>query len=180
MDYVSLLTDDELRIICRMIPLQHFRDYFKSNPQKFHKIWTSCRPEKVSPEIVEKLAVNNRTTPFMSNVLNNGIQALLGIMQNELAIFTDAGDDIHTALLRLLPKSIFCEHVDLYLKLSDFSYTPEYCELLQCALKEVESTRKAAEAVQTAVKQNDSVEAELEKFRGELAEAQKELESQKD
>ena len=82
MDHISKITDDELRIICELIPLQFFRECFKGNPQKFHKIWSSCRPEKVSLEIVQKLAVSNRRVPFISDVLNNGIQALLNIMQN--------------------------------------------------------------------------------------------------
>lgn len=176
MDYVSKLTDDELREICGMIPLQHFRDCFKGSPQQFHKIWPSCRPEKVSPEIVEKLAVSHRDAPFVSDVLNTSIRALLDIMQDELVVFIDAGDDKYTALLRLLPKSMFCGHVDLYLKLADPSYTPEYSELLQCALREIEGVKKPAEAAQMVAERNNAAEDELEKLRGELTEAQKELE----
>lgn len=176
MDYVSKLTDDELRELCGIIPLQHFRDCFKGNPQQFHKIWPSCRPEKVSPEIVEKLAVGHRDAPFVSDVLNTSIRALLDIMQDKLAVFIGAGDDKHTALLRLLLKSMFCGHVDLYLKLADPSYTPEYSELLQCALREIEGARKAAEDAQAAAERNNAAEDELEKLRGELAEARKELE----
>lgn len=175
MDYISKLTDDELRIICGLVPLQHFRDCFKGNPQQFHRIWTSCRPEKVSLEIVQKLAVSNRRVPFISDVLNNSIQALLNIMQNRLTALTDTGDDLHTALLRLLPESQFCEHVDLYLKLSNPSYAPEYSELLQSALKEVEVAKKATEAAQAAVRQDDATETELEKLRDDLAKARKEL-----
>ena len=179
MDYISKLTDDELRIICELIPLQYFRDCFKNNPQKFHKIWPSCRPEKVSPEIVKKLAVNHRSVPLISDVLNSGIQMLLDTMQNELDTRIDAGDDPHTALLRLLPTSQFCKYEDIYLKLSNPSYAPEYSALIRSALKEVEGAKKAVEAARAAVKQDDAAEVEIEKLREDLAKVRKELDEQR-
>lgn len=175
MDYISKLTDDELRIVCKFIPLQHFREYFKNHTQQFHKILPGRLPEKVSPEIVGRLAVNHRRIPFISGVLNNGIQTLLDSMQNEMTALIDSGDNSHTALLRLLPESQFCEHVNLYLKLSNPSYAPEYSELLQSALKEIEIAKKATEAAQAAVRQDGATETELEKLRDDLARVRKEL-----
>ena len=179
MDHISKITDGELRIICELIPIQFFREYFKGNPQKFHKIWSSCRPEKVSLEIVQKLAISHRRTPFMSDVLNNGIQVLLDTMQDRLTVLIDAGDDLHTALLRLLPESQFDEYVELYLKLSYPSHAPEYSELMRSALKEIEEAKNAAEAAQEAIKRDGTAEVELQKLREELATMRKELDEQR-
>lgn len=179
LDHISKLTDDELRIICELVPLQYFRDCFKGSPQKFHKIWSSCRPEKVTLEILQRLAVSHRRTPFMSDVLNNGIQILLDTMQDRLTAFTDADEDLHTALLRLLPNSQFSEYVDLYLKLSNPSYAPEYSELMRSALKEIEEAKKAAETAQEAIKQDGVAEVELKELHEELEKMRKELDKQR-
>ena len=107
MDHISKLTDEEVKTVCGMIPIKYFRDAFKSNTQKFHKLCPGHRPEKVLPDTVGKLVASHRDDPFLSDVLNNGIRLLLGIVQKELSKFTDAGDDDQTALLRALPESIF-------------------------------------------------------------------------
>jgi len=178
LDYVSKLTDEELRIICGLIPLKHFRDCFKSSPQKFHKIYSRCRPEKVTLEDVEILAVNQRNNPYLSNLLNDSIQILLDKTQDTISTFTNAGEDIHTALLRALPKSGFREHIDLYLKLSEPAYTPEYAQLLRIAVKEIEAAGNAADAEQIGIQQKSTTE-ETEVLRKKLAETVQELEAQR-
>ena len=93
MDHISKLTDEEVKVVCGMIPIKYFRDVFKSNTQKFHKLCPGHRPEKVLPDTVGKLVASHRDDPFLSDVLNNGIRLLLDIVQKELSKFTDAGDD---------------------------------------------------------------------------------------
>ena len=145
MDHISKLTDEEVKVVCGMIPIKYFRDVFKSNTQKFHKLCPGHRPEKVHPDTVEKLVVSRRDDSFLSNVLNNGIQLLLDIVQKELSIFTDAGDDDQTALLRVLPESDFHDHIALYLKLSMENCPAEYARLLESAIKEISARRKSVE-----------------------------------
>jgi len=173
LDYVSKLTDEELRIICGLISLKRFRDSFKSNPQKFHKIYSRCRPEKVTLEDVKILAVNQRNNPYLSNLLNDSIQNLLNTTQDT---FTNAGNDIHTALLRALPKSAFRDHIDLYLKLSEPAYTPEYAQLLRSAVKEIEAAGSVANAKQIGIQQESKTEETVE-LRKKLAEMEQELEA---
>ena len=38
MDYISKLTDEELRVICDLIPVRHFREAFKMSPKRFNRL----------------------------------------------------------------------------------------------------------------------------------------------
>ena len=179
MDHISKLTDEEVKTVCGMIPIKYFRDAFKSNTQKFHKLCPGHRPEKVLPDTVGKLVASHRDDPFLSDVLNNGIRLLLDIVQKELSKFTDAGDDDQTALLRALPESDFHDHIALYLKLSMENCPAEYARLLESAIKEISARRKSVETYEemkqtpgadttaalmeklTALEQNTELEREM-------------------
>ena len=179
MDHISKLTDEEVKTVCGMIPIKYFRDAFKSNTQKFHKLCPGHRPEKVLPDTVGKLVASHRDDPFLSDVLNNGIRLLLDIVQKELSKFTDAGDDDQTALLRALPESDFHDHIALYLMLSMENCPAEYARLLESAIKEISARRKSVETYEemkqtpgadttaalmeklTALEQNTELEREM-------------------
>ena len=177
MDYISKLSDDELRIICRLIPIKFFRDCFKQSPKQFHKVFSGQRAETISLEKVESLVPNNRNAAFISDILNTGIQTLLDSINSEISKLTNSGTNIHTALLRVLPKSVFYEHIDLYLKLSESTYIPEYAELMQRAIREIEEKSEAAAAEQAVITQEDTV-AELSKLQKELENVTQKLEEQ--
>ena len=66
-------------------------------------------------------------------------------MQKKLSVYTDAGDDDQTALLRVLPESDFHDHIALYLKLSMENCPAEYARLLESAIKEISARRKSIE-----------------------------------
>lgn len=147
MDYISKVTDEELRVICDLIPLRHFREAFKMSPKRFNRL-SKYRPEKVPLSEIKRIVVNRGSDPFMSDLLNSSIQTLLNIVHEQISLFTDAGDDAHTAILRTLPKSDFREHMDLYFKLSGDTYSSEYAALVQSAIIEIEAKGKIADAAE--------------------------------
>jgi hypothetical protein len=173
-DYISKLTDEELRVICDLIPVRHFREAFKMSPKRFNRL-SKYRPEKVPLSEIKRIVVNRGSDPFMSDLLNFSIQMLLDIMHKQTSLFTDAGNDAHTALLRALPKSDFREHMDLYFKLSGDTYSPEYAALVQSAIVEIEAKGKIVDAAEAEAAQDEGSSAELEHLRSALAEAQQNL-----
>ena len=177
MDNISKLSDDELRIACSLVPIKFFRDSFKQNPEKFHKVYPGQRAETISLEKVEWLALNKRNSSFIVDLLNTGIQTLLNGVQKEISKLADMGEDTHTALLRVLPKSVFCEHMDLYLKLSQDTYIPEYAELLQSAIKETEAKCQDVAATQAAITQKNAAE-QIVKLQSQLKETEQRLEEE--
>lgn len=174
MDYISRLTDEELRTLCGLIPLKHFRDYFKMYPKSFNKL-SKFRPEKVPLSEIQRIVVNRGNDPFVLNLLNPSIQALLDIVNGQISLFTDAGEDVHTALIHALPRSDFKEHMDLYFKLSGDVYAPEYAALVQSAIAEIEARGKLADIAETEAARDKNASAELEHLKSEIAEAQKNL-----
>lgn len=102
MDYISRLTNEELCVLCDLIPLKHFRDCFKMAPKNFNKL-SKFRPEKVPLAEIKRIVVNRGNDPFISDLLNSSVQALLNILNKQISLFADAGEDIHTALIHALP-----------------------------------------------------------------------------
>lgn len=174
MDYISRLADEELRTLCGLIPLKHFRDYFKMHPKSFNKL-SKFRPEKVPLSEIQRIVVNRGNDPFVLNLLNSSIQALLDIVNGQISLFTDAGEDVHTALIHALPRSDFKEHMDLYFKLSGDVYAPEYAALVQSAIAEIEARGKLADAAEAEAVRDKNASAELEHLKSKIAEAQKNL-----
>ena len=76
-DYISDLTDEDLHMVCDLIPLKHIRTYFKCNPQKFRKICSISRAEKVSPELAKRLILSHRNDVFISDFLNAELSGFL-------------------------------------------------------------------------------------------------------
>lgn len=179
MDYISKVTDEELRVICDLIPLRHFREAFKMSPKRFNRL-SKYRPEKVPLSEIKRIVVNRGSDPFMSDLLNSSIQTLLNIVHEQISLFTDAGDDAHTAILRALPKSDFREHMDLYFKLSGDTYSSEYAALVQSAIIEIEAKGKIADAAEAETVRDEDSSVELEHLRSALAEAQQNLAQERD
>lgn len=179
MDYISKLTDEELRVICDLIPVRHFRESFKMSPKRFNRL-SKYRPEKVPLSEIKRIVVNRGSDPFISDLLNSSIQMLLDVVHKQISLLTDAGDDAHTALLRALPKSVFLEHMDLYFKLSGDTYSPEYAALVQSAIIEIEAKGKIADAAEAETVRDEDSSVELEHLRSALAEAQQNLVQERD
>jgi len=135
LDHISKMTDNERKIICKLIPVKCFQDHFRKNPQEFNRIWKG--QYKLSQEQIEKLIMKFWDRPFLSDFLNESIQYMLDRTQEKISNHMDAGDDLHTALLWALPESDFFEYPALYVKLAHESYSAEYGELLESALREL-------------------------------------------
>ena len=100
-NFISDLTDEDLHMVCDLIPLKHVRTYFKCNPQKFRKICSFSRAEKVSPELAEKLILGHRDDSFISDFVNTELSGFLDVTQTRIAANTESGNDIHTAFLQV-------------------------------------------------------------------------------
>lgn len=177
MDYISRVTDEELCMICDLIPLKHFRDFFKKNPKKFNKL-SKYRPERVPLTEVKRIAVNRGRNQFISDVLNSLIQLLLNVVQDQVTLFINAGEDAHIALLHALPESDFREHLDLYFKLSGDVYSSEYAELAQSAIAAIKASVTIEDTAEKPAG-NEASSTELEHLQNALAEMQQDLEQER-
>ena len=143
MDYIAKLTDEELKTACGFIPIKYFRESFKNNTQKFYKLYTGCRPEKVTPETVKYLAVKYRNNLFLSDLINSGIQILLNSIQESVSLCSELRKSPQQILFQVLTGSCFKSHIAIYLKLSDKFYPEECAALLESALLELDAKKDA-------------------------------------
>lgn len=76
MNYLSLLTEEEVHYICSVIPLQDSVYYFKKYPKDFAKIMPGFRATSIkSQERVSGVLYRNRNQPFISSFIEKHIRA---------------------------------------------------------------------------------------------------------
>lgn len=66
MNYLSMLTEDEARYICSVIPYEHTINYFQQNPKEFAKIRPGFRAKAISKSDASRLLFNYRNRRFVS------------------------------------------------------------------------------------------------------------------
>lgn len=73
MNYLPLLTEDELRYIISIIPLQDTVSYFKHNPKQFAQIRPGFRATSISKIDASKLLFSYRSRKFVSSFIEKHI-----------------------------------------------------------------------------------------------------------
>lgn len=167
-DYISDLTDEDLHMVCDLIPLKHIRTYFKCNPQKFRKICSISRAEKVSPELAKRLILSHRNDVFISDFLNAELSGFLDATQENISASTNGGNDIYTAILQELPTSIFRDHLDIYVKLAQKSCPEECIVPLQKAVEEIKKAHNTPIDEQPDSEEGSSQKDGSETFQAEI------------
>ena len=144
---ISELLQDEIKYICKQIPLPMARGYFQSQPKAFAKIRPGFRPDKISDADTLSILVKNHKQPFVSVFLENVVKDWMSQIAEHLAKLEDEGYSHGEALLRTLPESFFCENIELYFKLAGEEYNEDFFRIFRDALALVqkEQSRKDEE-----------------------------------
>lgn len=133
MNYIVLLSDEELTEVCRLISGNILRDLYKSNSKEFTKIKRGFRPNKISNEVAINIAVQSRNVPFISVEINKHIEKWIKQIDELLSERpVDKDQDIY--LTEALSKTVFANNVSLYFKLKGSDVTVEYAKSIQDAV----------------------------------------------
>jgi hypothetical protein len=156
MNYLSQLTEDELRYICLVLPYQHTIDYFSKNPKQFAKIHPGFRVKATSKEEASELLLNNSSKPFISDFIENHISDWLSQIKEHYNNRIEAGESKDVAFLNTLPFCFFAENVRLYFKLIGEEYSEEYIILMSAAIKSIKEATHEQDRLSKELKARDS------------------------
>ncbi len=179
MNYLSLLTEDEVSYICSVIPYQEKIVYFKQFPKQFAKIRPGFRAKTISKEDASKLLLNYRSRDFASFFIEKHISKWLVEIQEHLAKYIDDGDSKDIALIRTLPFCFFAGNIGLYFKLVNEEHSDEYIALISAIVKVIKEVDGKQEELNEKTKALESdcneLQAELNKKGVELSETRDSL-----
>lgn len=130
MNYLSLMTNDEIKYICSVINPKIVSEYFKRHPKEFAKILPGFRPNKINSSNIPDLLFKNRNRDFIASFLEKNISRWISEIQEHLNQCMEEGNSKDTAYIRILSQSFFAENVPLYFKLIEEEHSEEYNSML--------------------------------------------------
>lgn len=135
MNYLSLLTKDEVIFICSVIPFQDTIAYFTQNPKEFAIIRPGFRAKAITRFDARNLLFNNYKRKFVSFFIEKHIKNWLTQINDHCIKCMDSGDSKDIALINTLPFSFFAGNVSVYFKLVDEEFSNEYIALMSAIIK---------------------------------------------
>lgn len=179
MNYLSLLTDEETRYICSVIPKKHIITYFQQNPKEFTKIFPGFRASTIGRRNVGELLFKNRNKEFISSFIEMNIRRWIDQVKVHIDDCMEDGDNKELAYLHTLPHSFFIGNVSTYFKLIEEKYPVSYVSLLDSAVNEIkemiEKQEKMDEDLQTKESELESIQIELGSTVSALKRSEKKL-----
>ena len=172
MNYISLLTKEEITILCNIISGKVFRGLFQKNSHEFAKIKPGFRPNRISPKDAEALAVRYIEKPFIADFVNANIQKLLQEMEKSYTDMLFDGKDEYDAMADIISKSCFLNNISLYFKLIGKEVDDKYLAKLKDCIMEID---KVAEQEINIYASNSVKTIDAEAMREQLEESERKL-----
>ena len=86
MNYLPIMTEDEIKYVCLMIPLQESVLYFKQHPKDFAKVMPGFRATSLrNQEQLSTVLFRRRSLPFVSSFIEKHISRWLEEIQQEIS-----------------------------------------------------------------------------------------------
>lgn len=165
MNYLSLLTEDEARYICSVIPYEHTINYFQQNPKEFAKIRPGFRAKAISKSDASRLLFNYRNRRFVSVFIEEHVSDWLSQIREHYNKCIENGDSQDLAYIHTLPSSYFADNVALYFKLIGEEHPEEYVAWIHTTVTAIKEANDEKEKLQEELKTNT---ADIKKLQADL------------
>lgn len=172
MKYLPLLTEDEARYICSVIPQSDAIDYFRHNPNEFGKISRGFRANTIARLDVGNLLFRNRNQGFVSSFIEKHISNWVSQIEENVNECIEEGDNEDLAYLHTLPYGFFADNVALYFKIIEKEITEDYVSLLSSAIPAIREVSEKQEKSNELLK---GKEAEIQQMQEKLERSQADL-----
>lgn len=191
MNYLPLMTDEDIKYICSVIHPQMAISYFKHHSKDFTKVFPGFRPNTIARHFpIPDLLFKHRNQDFISTFIEGRISRWLPDIQEHVEQCMEEGATKDAAYIRILPQSFFAENIQLYFKLIKEEHPDEYISILSSAVveakkmsEEQEKLKEEAESKKTAIEQLqlklDSTTIALKKSKAKQSEYIAEIQSLK-
>ena len=180
MSYLSMMTEDEIRYVCSVIPLQNTIGYFKQNPKYFSKVMPGFRATSLKNQMqVSNALYRNRNQHFISSFIEKHISRWLDEIGDAINDKIKEGENKESALLLTLPYCFFVDNIELYFKLTGEEHSEDFISLLSTGVKIIRDSNNERENVkaslETKTNEVSHIKTELERTQNELSKANRKL-----
>ncbi len=117
MNYISLLSADDIAVLCKIITEKEIRKLFQNHFREFSKMKPGFRPSALSDEEIVSLITKNMKRPFLNVFLNTFIKAAIEHISQEKKLLIHSGKSEESALIEAISHSEFSSDPYLYFKL---------------------------------------------------------------
>ena len=174
------MTEDEIRYICSVIPLQHTIGYFKQNPKHFAKVMPGFRATSLkNQEQVSGALFRNRNQHFISSYIEKHISRWLEEIRDAINEKIEEGESNESALLLTLPHCFFVDNIGLYFKLTGEEHSEDFISLLSVGVKIIKDSyierENAKVSLESKTNEVSQIKTELERAQNELSKANRKL-----
>lgn len=162
---LSVLSNDEYRILCNSIPHSMVVNYFQKNPKEFAKIKPGFRPFSIKAKDAKKILIEKRDNrfiySFIHNVANEWIKEICKVAKSrECEECSELLAYVYT-----LPESFFSENVSAFFKLIDKNVSEDnliiICQIVTLLKSKNESAENLKKDLEEALKNCNFLEAQL-------------------
>ena len=179
-NYVSLLTDEQLISLCKIITARNFKELFRKNPQSFNRIKNGLNYKKASEDETFSFVVKNRDEEFICRAINSCVHQWLDEIQKITDKLISEGKKAEAALTETLSTSMFSDEIELYFLLSGENYSEEYVSMTKYAIELKAMLGQAEETAKEAKESVEQIENELSERTLETGEKIDSLQNERD
>ena len=139
MNYLEIMTPEEIEYICSVIPQNKVVEYFKHNSKHFSQLAPGFRAKSFERNIlnISEFLMKHHKSDFISSFIEKVISMWMEQIKDVIQSHTNEGVDYEIALLKTLPISYFKDNVKLFVKLNTDEENVSNPTMLQHAIKEI-------------------------------------------
>lgn len=176
MNYIGLLTKEEITILCKIITGKEFREIFKKNEREFSKIQKGFRAKSLTEQHALSIAISNADKPFVAMWINTMVDNWLKEIRENIAKLEGEGLSHGAALATTMLDSFFANNVELYFKLAGNSLDQDARSWLYERMEDIKSERASNAIMSDRIK---ALEEENRHISEEVESAQRNVDAMK-
>lgn len=131
MNYINVLSDDDLYTLCELISAKTIKDIYKKNTKWFGTVKPGFRPTGISDNEAMALIIKNRYELIIRVHLDTIVDGWISLIDSKIKQKTSEGLDEEHALGQVLSESRFSDNIDLYFKLKKESVDEAFIQKIQ-------------------------------------------------
>lgn len=173
MNYLPILTEDEIKYICSVIPFKNTMSYFTRYPKDFAKIMPGFRQTSLkNQEQVSGLLYKSRNQAFISSFIEKYISDWLDQIQYEITLKTNKGESKESAWMQTLPFCFFVDNISIFFKLIGDEQPEQYVSLISASIKRIRDLDISHKKIETTLSDKKS---EVMRLKDDIRRVQSEL-----
>ena len=114
MNYINVLSDEDLYSLCELISAKRIKNIYKKNSLWFGIVKPGFRPTGISDKEALALAIKNRDELCIRESLESVVDEWISSIDSKVAHKISEGLDKELALGQVLSESRFSDNIDLY------------------------------------------------------------------